>query len=234
MRAFLLAAGLGTRMGLLTESTPKCMLPIDDTPIIGIWLDALARAGVDEVLVNLHHLPRAVHRYVVIRAQPHIRICTSYEPELLGSAGTLLANRDWIDGEDFLVCYSDGLTDFPLADLIHEHQEHHQLATIATHRTQNPASSGILEVNADGIMTAFTEKPEHPVSDLAASGIYAFAPEVLDELPSPPPRPCDIGRDLLPRLTGRARAVPIPGYFRDIGTPERYRLARQEWKEAHP
>ena len=57
--------------------------------------------------------------------------------------------------------------------------------------------------------------------------MYAFHPSVLDEIDGEPPR--DIGYDLLPRLVGRARAVPVEGFFRDIGTVDAYRQARQEW-----
>ena len=57
--------------------------------------------------------------------------------------------------------------------------------------------------------------------------MYAFRPDVLDEIDPTPPR--DIGYDLLPRLVGRAWAVPVEGYFRDIGTPDVYRRARREW-----
>ena len=84
-----------------------------------------------------------------------------------------------------------------------------------------------MEVDADGRVTGFAEKPAHPVSDLVNAGMYAFHPSVLDEIGGRLPR--DIGYDLLPRLVGRARAVPVDGYFRDIGTVDAYRRAREEW-----
>jgi mannose-1-phosphate guanylyltransferase len=230
VKAFLLAAGRGTRLRPLTDTTPKCMLPIanEGKPLIGIWLDALAAAGVDEVLVNLHHLPKIVHRYVTAHADPRIRLSTVYEPELLGSAGTLIRNWSYIQDEDcFLVCYADGLTDFPLADLVAEHRRHRPLATIATHHSRNPRSAGILEVSENGIVTSFTEKPEYPSSDLANSGIYVFSPSAL----AVNPQARDIAYDLLPRLADRARAVPIPGYYRGIGTIEAYVQAQREWDD---
>ena len=60
MKAFLLAAGLGTRLRPLTDNVPKCMLTIDGRPLLDIWLDSFDRAGVDEVLVNVHHLADVV------------------------------------------------------------------------------------------------------------------------------------------------------------------------------
>ena len=62
MKAFLLAAGHGTRLRPITDHTPKCLLPIGGTALLDLWLDAFHRAGVDEVLINLHHLPNRCPR----------------------------------------------------------------------------------------------------------------------------------------------------------------------------
>jgi len=227
VKAFLLAAGLGTRLRPLTESMPKCMLDICGRPLLDIWLDAFERAGVDEVLVNLHYLPDAVTEHLAGRVRlPQVR--TFFEPELLGSAGTLLANREWLDGEDlFLACYADNLTDFHLRLLIEAHRERSPVATLAAFHSENPSAGGVLEVDSTGLLVGFTEKPSRPVSDLTNAGVYAFHPSVLDEIDGSPPR--DIGFDLLPRLVGRAQAVAVEGYFRDIGTPEAYLRAREDW-----
>jgi mannose-1-phosphate guanylyltransferase len=226
MKAFLLAAGVGSRLRPITDTVPKCMVAIDDRPLLDIWLDAFDRAGVDEVLVNLHHLPEAVRQHVAARpGPPSVRLV--FEPELLGSAGTLVANRDWVAGEEFfLACNADNLTDFDLRDLIDEHREAGAAATLTAFHSENPSAGGVLELDHAGWVIGFAEKPVHPVSDLVNAGMYAFSPAVLDEIGQPP---ADVGYDLLPRLVGRARAVPVKGYFRDIGTPEAYRRAREEW-----
>jgi mannose-1-phosphate guanylyltransferase len=226
VKAFLLAAGVGRRLRPLTDTTPKCMLEIGGRPLLGIWLDELDRAGVDEVLVNLHHLPEVVRRYVAGRGgPPAVRLC--FEPELLGSAGTLAASRGWVDGEEFfLACNADNLTDFDLGILADAHRRSGAVATLTAFHSPNPAAGGVLETDAAGWVTGFTEKPARPASDLVNAGMYAFGPALLDEVGRPPR---DIGYDLLPRLLGRARVVPVEGYFRDIGTPDAYRRARQEW-----
>jgi mannose-1-phosphate guanylyltransferase len=227
VKAFLLAAGLGTRLRPITDSTPKCMLDIDGRALLDIWLDEFADAGVDEVLVNLHHLPDVVRRHLAARTGlPVVR--TIFEPELLGSAGTLAANRDWVAGEEFfLACYADNLTDFRLRTLIDAHRAHGTIATLTVFHSENPSAGGVVELDGAALVTAFTEKPAKPVSDLVNAGMYAFCPGLLDEIDPMPPR--DIGYDLLPRLVGRARAVPVEGYFRDIGTTDAYRRARREW-----
>ncbi len=227
MKAFLLAAGVGSRLRPITDTIPKCMVIIDGQPLLDIWLDAFNRAGVDEVLVNLHHLPDVVRHHIAARTGPPA-VRTFFEPELLGSAGTLIANREWVDGENmFLVCYADNLTDFDLQSLIQAHCQYDLVATLAVFHSERPWAGGVVEIDASGRVIGFTEKPANPVSDLTNAGMYAFHPNVLDDIDGLPPR--DIGFDLLPQLVGRARVVLVEGYFLDIGTTDAYRRAREEW-----
>jgi len=231
MKAFLLAAGVGSRLRPLTDTVPKCMLAFGGQPLLGLWLDALDRAGVGEVLVNLHHLPGPVHEYLDTRPGPPA-VRRFFEPELLGSAGTLAANREWVAGEDFfLACNADNLTDFDLRQLIDAQLSQPALATLGVFRSPQPSAGGVVQTDDGGLVTGFAEKPRTPLSDLVNAGLYAFRPAVLDEMGAPP---CDIGYDLLPRLVGRSRAVLVDGYFRDIGTPEAYQRAREEWPARAP
>lgn len=203
------------------------MVAIDDRPLLDIWLDAFNRAGVDEVLINLHHLPDVVRRHVEARTCPPT-VNLTFEPELLGSAGTLLTNRRWVADENFfLACNADNLTDFELRDLIDGHRTGGAIATLTAFHSENPSGGGVMEIDEASRMTGFTEKPPQPSSDLVNAGMYAFSPVVLDEIRQDPP--VDIGYNLLPALVGRAQVVPVEGYFRDIGTPEAYRRARKEW-----
>ena len=227
MKAFLLAAGVGSRLRPITDTIPKCMVTIGGQPLLDIWLDAFDQAGVDEVVVNLHHLPDVVRHHIAARTgPPAVRIF--FEPELLGSAGTLIANREWVDGEElFLACYADNLTDFDLRSLVQAHREYDTVATLTVFHSERPWAGGVVEIDAAGRVIGFVEKPANPVSDLTNAGMYALHPSVLDEIDGVPPK--DIGFDLLPRLVGQARAVLVEGYFRDIGTADAYRRAREEW-----
>ena len=228
MKAFLLAAGVGSRLRPITDTIPKCMLVIDDRPLLDIWLDAFDRAGVDEVLVNLHHLPDVVRRHLAARTAIRQRSARSSNRSCSAARARSLANRQWIDGEEFfLACNADNLTDFDLRSLIDAHREHGAIATLAVFHSETPSAGGVVELDATGRVIGFAEKPDEPVSDLTNAGMYAFHPSVLDEIDGMPPS--DIGYDLLPRLVGRARAVPVEGYFRDIGTADAYRRAREEW-----
>jgi mannose-1-phosphate guanylyltransferase len=228
MKAFLLAAGLGTRLRPVTDTVPKCLVEVGGRPMLDIWLDALAKAGVDEVLVNTHHLAEMVEGHVVARsALPAVRL--SHEPVLLGSAGTLLANRDLVADDDmFLVVNADNLTDFDLGTLVDAHRANGMIATLTVFRAPKPSECGIVEVE-NGRVVRFVEKPADPVSDLANAGMYAFHPAVLAEIPEPLPR--DIGFDLLPGLVRRAGIVSIGDcFFLDVGTPAALERARDKWE----
>jgi mannose-1-phosphate guanylyltransferase len=127
----------------------------------------------------------------------------------------------------FLAANADNLTDFDVRSLIDEHREHDAIATLTVFHSETPSAGGVVEVDRDGTVVGFAEKPAEPVSDLTNAGMYAFHPSVLGEITGP--APTDIGHHLLPRLVGRARAMLVEGYFRDIGTVEAYRRAREEW-----
>lgn len=228
MKAFLLAAGLGTRLRPITDRTPKCLVRIGGRALVDIWLDSLAKAGVDEVLVNTHHFADKVAEHLMRRrAEPVVRL--AHEPELLGSAGTLRANRDFVRDEDmFLAINADNLTDFDLSILVRAHRAYGASATLGVFPTKRPSECGIVEVDGDRVVS-FEEKPRRPRGNLANAGLYAFHPGVIDLIGLPP---ADIGYDLLPQLVGRSYAVSVNGsYFMDIGTPQALRSARAQWRE---
>ena len=230
MKAVLLAAGLGTRLRPLTDTVPKCLMPIGDRTLLDIWLDALALVDVDEVLVNTHHLAEQVAAHVASRTSgPPVRLL--HEETLRGSAGTLRAAGDLL-GQDpwFLAVNADNLTDYDLHRLVDAHTASGAVATLTAFHAPEPSQCGILEVGPEGRLVGFDEKPARPRGDLANAGLYAFGREVLDLVDQP--EPCDIGTHLLPRLVGRAHVADIgPAYLRDIGTPAALAEARSTWRE---
>ncbi|HID55684.1 TPA: nucleotidyltransferase family protein [Candidatus Poribacteria bacterium] len=232
MKAFLLAAGKGTRLRPLTYRIPKCLVPIRGVPLLDYWFDLFEKHGIEEVLINLHHLADKVLGFLNDRKEDlrrrNIKVLTTYEPELLGSAGTILANRSFVEpGEDFLICNADNLTDADLTDLVGFHRSHEMPLTMGLFEANEPQRCGIAELDEEGTVVSFREKPQNPKTNLANGGIYVARYSIFDHIPSKVP--CDIGYDLLPRLVGNMKGRLIRGRLMDIGTPESYRMANEIW-----
>jgi mannose-1-phosphate guanylyltransferase len=224
-KAFLLAAGLGTRLKPLTDATPKCLVPVGGAPVLHWWLVVCERLGVREVLLNTHHLAEQVRDFVAARTGGP-KVTLFHEPELLGSAGTLAANKDFVKGEeDFWVFYADTLIGADLAPLAALRRARGADLALGLFRSPDPSGGGVVELAPDGRVLSFEEKPAHPKSDLVAAGAYAAGPALLDALPD---GRGDLSRDAYPRLMGNACGLVLDPVI-DLGTPERYDLARKEF-----
>ena len=230
MKAFLLAAGAGTRLRPLTDHVPKCLIPIGGKPLLEIWLEQLERLGVTEARVNTHHLAAQVEAFVAARPPSALRLSLFHEPVLLGSAGTIRANRAWLEHEeDFLIIYADNFTDADLGGFIRFHREKKSEFTLALFQAPHPNECGIVVRDESGLVTEFQEKPAHPKSSWANAGLYLARPSLFAAIPEKN-GVCDFGFDVLPRLMGRMYAYPLAGFYGDIGTPERLEFARSHWR----
>ncbi len=236
VKAFLLGAGLGTRLRPLTEATPKILLPINGTPLLEIWLQHLRGHGIREVLINTHWQGEKVEAFLESGRDDYTHVVTYHEPSLLGSAGTLLANANWVeDGEPFFILYGDNLTNVNLRKMLGFHQRHGFPFTLGVFKTDNPTMCGIASINADGVVTDFEEKPKRPTSEMAAAGIYVTDRRIFrffpDEATLASSKPLDLGLHVIPRLVGNMKAYPIHDFLMDIGTPHSYKKAQKLWKE---
>jgi len=226
MKAFLLAAGHGTRLRPHTDSIPKCLLPIQGVPMLEIWLALCRQHGISEILVNTHAHAGAVVEFLG-KWKDGIRVRLVEEPELFGSAGTLWANRKWVESEDkFWVFYADVLTCTDLSRMLRFHTPS-DAATIGVYLVPDPARCGIVELNENGVVTSFVEKPTNPRTNLAFAGIMIATQQLLGAIPEKPG--ADIAFDVLPRLTGKTHAYRITDYLLDIGTQENYEQAQKTW-----
>ena len=186
MKAFLMAAGLGTRLRPITNTIPKCMVSIKGQPLLGWWMDLFEKHDVSDVLINTHYLPEPVRDFICsYNRQGHkVKIHESYEPVLLGSAGTLRANKRFVESEgSFLICYADNLTNANLSQLVLRHEQVKPVLTMGLFHTNNPTGCGIATVNEKHMITEFIEKPKHPASNLANAGIYVAGQEIFDYIP---------------------------------------------------
>ena len=123
MKAFLLAAGKGTRLQPLTFHTPKCLVPIAGKPLIEYWFDLFELYGIDEILINTSHLSEKVRDYINSHSRG-LKITLTYEETLLGSGGTIKKNRYFVEGEiSFYIFYADNLTNVNLKKMLEFHNE---------------------------------------------------------------------------------------------------------------
>ncbi len=227
MKAFLLAAGNGTRLRPLTDTIPKCLVPVRGVPMLSHWLDFCRRAQVNEVLINLHSKADQVRAWLTANSGD-LNVTVFEEASLLGSAGTLRANRSWIGSDrDFWVFYADVLTNMDPATMLKFHRERARSATLGVYTVDEPSRCGIVETGPDQRILGFQEKPEHPRGNLAFAGILIGSQQLMDAIPNRPV--VDIGADVLPNLVGNSYAYPIPGYVLDIGTVANYRRAQGTW-----
>jgi mannose-1-phosphate guanylyltransferase len=227
LKAFILAAGEGTRLRPLTESVPKCLLPVQGIPLLEIWLNNCAKAGVDCVLVNTHAHAETVKQFTAAQ-KTGVSVHITEEPRLLGSAGTLAENRSFVNGEEaFFVLYGDVLTNIDLRRMLKFHEQKRQAATLGIYQVPDPTRCGVVKVDENSIIQSFVEKPAHPVSHWAFSGVMIAGQEVFELIPQQ--RPADIGFHLLAKLTGRMAAYRIAEYLLDIGTLENYQAAQESW-----
>lgn len=237
MKAYLLAGGRGERLRPLTLDVPKCLVPIDGTPLLGIWLDLLAREGVAEVLLNVSHHDDQVRAFLAARA-PGPAVTLVVEPEPVGSGRTVLTHRDFVRGaESFWIFYADNLTDMRLGPMVATHDTHDGVMTVGLFHAPNPRAAGIVELDATGRVTGFEEKPAHPRGDLANAGVYLARQAVFDHIPDRP-GVVDFGHHVLPGLVGRMAGHVIDGLLVDIGTPAALDRAATLWRarrehEAH-
>lgn len=235
MKALILAAGQGTRLGSLTREVPKPMLAVNGRPVLEYIVRWLAWYGIDDIAMNLCHAPDAVVDHFGDGSRFGVRIIYSREPHLLGTAGALRPLAHFLT-EPFLLVYGDVLTDFDLSALVDQHLACRASMTLSLVR-RPPAGCGIAQLDASGRLTRFIEKPaeDERFSDLTNAGILVVAPELIAEVPETVPS--DVGRDLIPRLLAAGAPVygwilPPESYLIDIGTPEAYARAQREWPTA--
>lgn len=230
MRALLLAAGLGTRLRPITDSIPKCLVPIHGRPLLGYWFDLLFEGGIERALVNTHHHARTVEDFVAA-SRWRTRVDLVHEETLLGTGGTVLRNRDWFGGSAFMVAHADNVSGFPLSEFLAAHAARPPgaLITMMTFDTDAPQSCGIVELDDRALVQGFHEKVPDPPGRRANGAVYVFEPEVIDFIAALGREFVDLSRDVIPAHLGRIATYHNTHYHRDIGTPESLRRAQAEF-----
>jgi len=209
------------------------MAAISGRPLLEHTIELLKNHGITEIAINLHHHPERVMDYFGSGDRLGVRLHYSLEKVLQGTAGALNNFRGFFD-DTFIVMYGDVLTNADLQAIIDFHREKKGMVTIGLYRVNNPTECGIVEMDHNGRIAKFVEKPEkHRVfSDLANAGIYVAEPDILDFIPEG--MPSDFGKEIFPQLLSKGMPVygfPVSEYVIDIGTVDKYDKANRDFIE---
>ncbi|MBP5855640.1 nucleotidyltransferase family protein [Marivibrio halodurans] len=232
MRALLLAAGMGSRLRPITDTTPKCLVEVHGRPLLDYWFELLLRdRAVSEILVNTHYLHEKVEAFIA-ESPWRDRVAMSFEPDLLGTAGTIKANGGFHLGEPLLVAHADNLTQLDVPSFLAKHDARPPEAalTMLTFHTDMPRQSGIVELDESGLVQAFHEKVDNPPGDLANAAVYILTPEVLADIDEHEGPFIDLSTEIIPRYVGRIFATAVDGYHRGIETVEGLERAHREFR----
>jgi NDP-sugar pyrophosphorylase family protein len=214
MRAMILAAGKGTRLRPLTNSTPKPLLEVAGQPMIAFALAQIRQAGIREAVINLHYLGAQIRRAVGRGERYGVRVSYSEEDPLLDTGGGIAACRPFLRGDTFVVLNADTYSEVPLGDVIAFHRARGALATLVLRPDPHIERYGVIEIDTAGRLRRFLGHvppddggPVEPLTRLMYAGTMVLEPRLFAYLP---PGIYSITRDTLPRVL--AAGEPLFGY----------------------
>ncbi len=222
MKAMVLAAGLGHRLRPLTAYWAKAAMPVLGRPLIHYTLSLLDRAGVREVVVNLHHRPETVTAALADGGFGRLKIHFSPEPEILGTAGGIKKAETVLGRQTFLLLNGDTLVNCDFQAMVDWHRRKKARATLLLREREGGSDYTVIAVDRSGRIRSLggAEKPGKP--SLMFAGVWVLEPEILDLIA--PERFARLEVDILPRLVAERVAF---GYVQDVpwfdlGSPRRY------------
>lgn len=231
MQAVIMAGGKGVRLRPMTCNLPKPMVPVLGRPVMEYSLHLLKKHGVKRAVATVQYLPEAISRYFGDGSPWGVRLEYAQEDTPLGTAGSVKNAMDGIN-EPFFVLSGDALTDIDLTRAMAFHREKQAAVTIVLKKVPDPVRFGVVITDEDSRVVRFQEKPEwdEVFSDTVNTGIYILNPDVMRRVP--PGKPYDFSQHLFPELL--RENVPIfgwvaDGYWCDIGSPEQYREAQEDF-----
>jgi len=221
LSALVLCAGLGTRLRPLSDVRAKAAVPIAGQPLISRILSRLERAGVRDVVINLHHLPETITKYVGDGAQFGLNVRYSWESRVLGSAGGPRQALPLLPSADFLIVNGDTLPDVDLLALEAAHRESGALVTMAVMENRWPGKYGGVVTDSKGIVHGFV--PRGPGYHFV--GVQLVHPSVFAsvEFGARSETTSGIYKQLIAERPGTVRAFLWDGEFVDVGSPDEYR-----------
>lgn len=217
--------GLGTRLRPYTVSLPKPLMPVVDRPILEIIIRQLASHGIRHITLAVNHQAELLKAFFGDGSRWDVAIDYSLEIEPLGTMGPLRNIPDL--PENFLVMNGDILTDLDYGAFVAAHISEKRLFTVSASLRQQKIDYGVLQVDGEGQLRGFQEKPA--IDYLVSMGIYCVHRRAIDFIPKSGAYGFD---QLMLQLIAKGenvRVAPHRGYWLDIGRPDDYQKATEEW-----
>jgi len=199
VKAVILAAGKGSRLGDITKTIPKPMVQIQGKPILEYNILLCKKYGIKDIYINLHHLPDVIVDYFNDGRKYGVKIHYNYEEEILGTAGALISFLPSLENKPYFVIYGDNYTKVSLKSLSDFHYNNNSDFTIVMHYREDVEESGVLEFYDNGKIANFLEKPGplETNSRWVNAGVYFINPESISEMIE---KGLDFGKDIIPNL----------------------------------
>ncbi len=227
MRAMILAAGFGTRLKPLTLGLPKPMFPVLNNPLLEHTLDLLSSQGIQDIIVNVHHLPEKIIDHFGDGSKFGVRLQFSREEEILGTAGGIKKAQPFLDKGTFLVMNSDVLADIDIKSILTFHKEKKSCLTLAVRKDPEPEKYKPIHLADNGRITQFVDasikNSSTTTERVMFTGIQIMEPEIFSRIP--PDKFYGTTEDVFPTMI--EEGLPVYGflldkYWIDMGTRETY------------
>jgi NDP-sugar pyrophosphorylase family protein len=228
-----LAAGFGTRLKPLTLGLPKPMFPLLNRPLLEHTLNFLSSQGIQDIIVNVHHLPEMIIEYFGDGTGFGVRLQFSREEEILGTAGGLKKAQSFLEKETFMVMNSDVLADINLDSVLKFHKQKKSCLTLVVRQDDETEKYRPIHLADDGRITRFVDASIKHSSTTAQrvmfTGIQIMEPEIFYRIPAN--KFCGTTEDIFPTMI--EEELPVYGYLHkkywiDMGTRETYIQAQTD------
>jgi NDP-sugar pyrophosphorylase family protein len=207
-----LAAGRGTRLAPITDTTPKPLVPVAGRPLLEHILDLLRAGGIEDVVVNLHHLGHVIERHLGDGSRFGLRIRYSWEDPILDTGGGIKRAEPLLAGEPFVVINGDSLLEIRLREVIDYHRTRGGVATMVVRPDPQAAGYGLIELDPDDRVRRLVGLPPGEVTDplrgFMFPGLHVFEPSIFAWMEAD--LPYSIVRVTYPKLV--AAGLPVYGY----------------------
>lgn len=233
MKAMILAAGFGTRLKPLTTGLPKPMFPVLNRPLLEHTLNFLSSQGIQDIIVNVHHLPEKIIEYFGDGTDFGVRLQFSREEEILGTAGGLKKAQSFLEKETFLVLNSDVLADINFDSVFKFHKEKNSCLTLVVRQDDEPEKYRPIHLANDCRISRFVDAsikyPSKNIQRVMFTGIQIMEPEIFSRIPAN--KFCGTTEDIFPTMI--EKGLPVYGhrhekYWIDMGTRETYIQAQAD------